>query len=169
MERKSLTFLKLGILFLFLHFHVGKIQPDLLPDFVGMLFLFLSITSHMEQTETEKRLKPLLLILAADYFLHWIFPFHNPLESLIASVISVYVIFIFMGEVIKRIQESQPERARQLNFTRVGSVIFLTMNFLLAAYDNNIINSVLVVCSLFMLISLMVVVCRIRPERNAVV
>ncbi len=37
MERRALTFVKLGILFLFLDFHVGRV--NLLPTFVGMLFL----------------------------------------------------------------------------------------------------------------------------------
>lgn len=161
MERKSLTFLKLGILFIFFNINMGKV--DLMPDFVGMLFLFASVVSHDMQTETEKRLKPLLLLLAADYFLHWIIQFENPLESLFSSVISVYVIFMLMGEVIKRIQSEQPERAIHLNAARMGTVLFLTIHFLLSAYDHNILNGVLVVLSLGMLISLMVVVCRIRP------
>lgn len=168
MERRSLTFLKLGILFLFLNFHVTFLyfdlgRVDLMPDFAGMLFLFASIVSHDMQTETEKRLKPLLLLLAADYFLHWIIQFENPLESLFSGVISVYVIFMLMGEVIKRIQSEQPERAIHLNAARMGTVLFLTFNFLLSAYDNNILNGVLVVFFVSMLISLMVVVCRIRP------
>lgn len=161
MERKSLTFLKLGILFIFLNFNMGKV--DLMPDFAGMLFLFASVASHDTQTETEKRLKPLLLLLAADYFLHWIIQFENPLESLLSSVISVYVIFMLMGEVVKRIQTEQPERALHLNAVRMGAVLFLTFHFLLSAYDNNILNGVLIVFSLSMLISLMAVVCRIRP------
>ena len=165
MERRSLTFLKLGILFCFFNFNVEGMDfiMDFMPDFAGMLFLFASIASHDMQTETEKRLKPLLLLLAADYFLHWIIPFENSLESLLSSVISVYVTFMLMGEVVKRIQPEQPERARHLNAARMGTVFFLTLNFLLSAYDNNILNGVLVVFFLSMLISLMVVVCRIRP------
>ena len=168
MERRSLTFLKLGILFVFFNFNLtffnfnmGKV--DLMPDFAGMLFLFASIVSHDIQTETEKRLKPLLMILAADDFLHWITRFENSLESLLSGVIFVYVIFMLMGEVVKRIQSEQPERALHLNAVRVGTVFFLTFHFLLSAYDNNILNGVLVVFSVSMLISLMVVVCRIRP------
>ena len=134
-----------------------------MPDFAGMLFFFASIVSHDIQTETERRLKPLLLLLAADYFLHWIIQFKNPLESLLSSVISVYVIFMLMGEVAKRIQPQQPERAMHLNAARIGSVFFLTFTFLLSEYDNDILNGVLVVFSLSMMISLMVVVCRIRP------
>ena len=162
MERRALTFVKLGILFLFLDFHVGRV--NLLPTFVGMLFLNAAIASHDVQTETEKRLKPLLLALAADHFLHWIFSFENSLESLLSSVISVYVLFMFMGEVIKRIRENQRGRALQLNFARMGTVILLTMNFLLAAYDNSMVNGVLVTFSLMMMLFLMVTVCQIRPE-----
>ncbi|MCM1065393.1 MAG: hypothetical protein NC420_13185 [Eubacterium sp.] len=166
MERKSLTLLKLGILFLFLDFRIGNL--DLMPEFAGMLFLFASLASHTEQTETEKRLKPLLLILAADCFLHWVIRFEHPVESLLISALMVYVIFLLMGEVIKRIREDQPDRASHLNFARMGTVIFLTMNFLLAAYDNPVINGLLVGCSLAMLIFLMVVVCRIRPGETMV-
>ena len=110
----------------------------------------------------------MLLILAADYFLHWILPFENALESLLTSVISVYVLFMFLGEVIKRILEEQPERAGRLNLARTGTVLFLTMNFLLSAYENSVVNGVLVACSLAILIFLMVEVCRIRPEVNGV-
>lgn len=164
MERKSLTFLKLGILFLFLDFNVGRM--DLMPDFAGMLFLFVFITSHDLQTETERRLKPLLLILAADYFLHWIIQFYNPLEGLLASVVFIYVIFVFLGEVMKRIREEQPERVLHLNFARMGTALLLTANFILDAYENNTLNGVLVISFLMMLIFLLVEVCGIRPCRS---
>ena len=168
MERRSLTFLKLGILFIFFNFELTLFnfnleRVDLMPDFVGMLFLFTSIVSHDVQTETEKRLKPLLLLLAADDFLHWILRFENSLESLLSGVIFIYVIFVLMGEVVNRIRPEQSERAKHLNAARVGTVLFLTFHFLLSSYDNNILNGVLVVFFMFMLISLMLVVCRIRP------
>ena len=135
-----------------------------MPDFVGMLFWFASAASHDVPTETEKRLKPFLLLLAADFALHWVFSFKNPLESLLVSVMSVYTIYMFLGEVIKRIREEQPERALHLNFARTVTVLALTANFLLSAYDNSTLNGVIVISFLLVLVFLMVQVCLIRPK-----
>ena len=66
MERKPLMYLKLGIAFLFVNINIGTV--DILPEFVVLLFLYASIQSHAQQTETERKVKPLFLVLAADYF-----------------------------------------------------------------------------------------------------
>jgi len=161
MEPKSLKYLKWGFVFLFFHITV---VVDLLPDFVGSLYLYASIQCHKQITEAEERIKPLLLVLAADYFLHWIFPFDFILENLIITVISTYTLYVLLGEVAGRIRERQPERAKQLDTVRVLMVVSQVLNFVVSAYGNAALNGMLVLFSLGILIALLVVVCKIEPS-----
>lgn len=161
MEPKSLKYLKWGFVFLF--FHITFVV-DLLPDFAGVLLLHSSIQEHKRTTEAEDRIKPLLLVLAVDYFLHWIFPFEFLLENLLMTVISMYAMYVLLGEVAGRILGTQPERAKQLNTVRVLMVLSQVLNFVVSAYGNEGLNGVLVLLSLGILIALLVVVCKIEPS-----
>lgn len=161
MEQKSLKYLKRGFIFLFFHIYIGRI--DCLPDFVGALFLFYSIQSHREQTPVEERVKSLFLVLAADYFLNWIFPFDFVLENLLMAVISIYATFVLLGEVAVRIREEQPERAKQLDVVRVLTVIFQVVMFMVSAYEIEYLNGMLIFVSVGVLIAQLVVVCKIEP------
>lgn len=160
MEPKSLKYLKWGFVCLFFHLKIAGI--DLLPDFVGAWLLYTSIQSHKQTTEVEDRIKFLFLVLAADFFIHWIFPFEFILENLVMTVISMYAMYALLGEVANRIQDSQTERAKQLNVVRVLTVISQVANFVVSAYGNAELNGLLVVISICILISLLVVVCGIK-------
>ena len=140
---------------------------DLLPDFVGVLFLFYSIQKHKCTTEAEDKIKPLFLVLAVDYFVHWIFAFNVSLESLIINVISIYAMYILLGEVANRIREKQPECAGKLEFVRKCNVMLQTVVFLVSAYEYEALNGMLVVSSLVMLIAMLVVVCKIEAEEQS--
>ena len=161
MEPKSLKYLKWGFVFLFFHI---TIVVDLLPDFVGALLLFASIQCHKQPTEAEERIKYFFLVLAADYFLHWIIPFDFLLENLLVTVISTYAIYVLLGEVGERIREFQPEKAGQLNVVRVFMVISQVVIFVASPYENQELNALLAVVSVGILIGLLVVVCGIRSE-----
>ena len=161
MERESLKWLKWG--FIFMHVHITFVV-DLLPDFVGMLMLFASLRCHKCPSEAEERIQPLFLVLAADYFLHWIFPFEIGLERLLVTVIAIYAIYVLLGEVAQRIRESQPERAKQLGIVRVCDVLVQTVLFMVSAYEVAGLNEILVLVSLGMLVAMLVVVCGIQPE-----
>ncbi len=52
----------------------------------------LNIQAHESQTQGEKQVKPLFLLLAADYFVHWIWQFENGVEMLLTTVIYIYAI-----------------------------------------------------------------------------
>ncbi len=121
MERRALNCLKWGILFLFLNVHIGRL--NLLPDFVGALLLHASIQMQAERTQAQERLKPLLLLLAADSFLHWAWQFENGLEALLMLAIYLYVLYVYLGEVAGRIRPEQPERAGQLEGIRISAVL----------------------------------------------
>lgn len=163
MEPKSLKYLKWGFVFLF--FHITFVV-DLLPDFVGALLLYASIQSHKRLTEAEERIKIFFLVLAADYFLHWIIPFDFILESLLVTVISTYAMYVLLGEVGGRVREFQPEKASQLNVVRVLMVISQVAVFIVSPYENQELNALLALVSVGILIGLLVVVCGIRTEEE---
>ena len=160
MEPKSLKYLKWGFVFLFFHITV---VVDLLPDFVGAWMLYASIQSHKQTTEAEDRIKYLFLVLAADYFLHWIFPFDLVLENLLITVISMYAMYVLLGEVAGRIREKQPDKANHLNVVRILMVVSQVVVFVLSAYENQELNAVMALISVGILIALLVVVCGIEP------
>lgn len=155
MESKSLKYLKWGFVFLF--FHV-TVVVDLLPDFVGALLLYASIQSHKQTTEAEDRVKFLFLVLAADYFLHWIFPFSFILENLLITIISMYALYVLLGEVAGRIREKQPDKANSLNVIRILLTILNVIVFVASPYENAGVNALLALAFVFILIVLLFVV-----------
>ena len=160
MESKSLKYLKWGFVFLFFHITV---VVDLLPDFVGAWMLYASIQSHKQTTEAEERVKFLFLVLAADYFLHWIFPFEFILENLLITVISMYAMYVLLGEVAGRIRDTQPDKANHLNVVRILTVISQVVVFVASPYENEGLNAVLALISVGILIALLFVVCCVEP------
>lgn len=160
MEQKSLKYLKWGFVFLFFHITV---VVDLLPDFVGAWMLYASIQSHKQPTEAEDRVKFLFLVLAVDYFLHWIFRFDFILENLLITVISMYAMYVLLGEVAGRIRDTQPDKAKHLNVVRIVTVVSQLVVFVASPYENAELNAVLALVSVGNLIWLLVVVCCIEP------
>ena len=161
MELRALNCLKWGILFLFLNVHIGRL--NLLPDFVGALLLHASIQMQAERTQAQERLKPLLLLLAADSFLHWAWQFENGLEALLMLAIYLYVLYVYLGEVAGRIRPEQPERAGQLEGIRISAVLLQMAVYLLSPYGIQGLNALLTVSTLGVCAALLVTVCRIRP------
>lgn len=162
MERASLKYLKWGMVFAFLNIHIGTL--NLLPDFAGMLLFYASIRSHARQTQPEQRLRPLLLVLAADYFLHWIWPFENGLEGLLMLVISIYTIYVLLGEVAGRIKEHQPDSAKRICFLRGWAILLQMAAFFLSPYEYGTVDGVIGTAMVMMWIGLMVVISGISPE-----
>lgn len=164
MERTSLRYLKWGMVFAFLNIYMGT--WNLLPDFVGMLLFYASIQSHVRQTQPEQKLRPLLLVLAADYFLHWIWPFENSLEGLLMLIIYIYTIYVLLGEVAGRIKEHQPDSAKRISFIRGWTILLQMAAFLLSPYEYGTVNAVIVIAMIIFWIVLMVVISAISPEET---
>ncbi len=162
MERNALRCLKWGLLFDFLDFSIGSLE--VLPDFVGMLLFYASIQAHESQTQGEKQVKPLFLLLAADYFVHWIWRFENGLEMLLTTVIYIYAIYVLFGEVAERIRMGQPECAGRLDVIRAGMVLLQVFAFFSSAYGNNVLNIAMIFAVVALAASCMVVICGIAPE-----
>mgnify|MGYP001075668890 CR=1 FL=1 len=162
MERNALRCLKWGLVFDFLDFSIGSLE--LFPDFVGMLLFYASIQAHESQTQGEKQVKPLFLLLAADYFVHWIWEFENGVEMLLTTVIYIYAIYVLFGEVAQRIRTQQPECAGRLDVIRTGMMLLQVFGFLSSAYGNNVLNVAVIFAAVALAASCIVVICGIVPE-----
>ena len=125
----------------------------------------LNIQAHESQTQGEKQVKPLFLLLAADYFVHWIWQFENGVEMLLTTVIYIYAIYVLFGEVAERIRAQQPECAGRLDVIRAGMVLLPMFAFLSSAYGNNVLNIAVIFAVVALAASCTVVICGIVPER----
>ena len=164
MERNVLRCLKWGLLFNFVDFSIGSLE--VLPDFAGMLLFYASIQAHESQTQGEKQVKPLFLLLAADYFVHWIWQFENGLEMLLMTVIYIYAIYVLFGEVAERIRTRQPESAGRLDVIRAGMVLLQVLAFFSSAYGNNVLNIAVIFAAVALAAACAVVICGIVPEET---
>lgn len=152
MERKSLRYFRLGILFLCLDVSVGK--WNLLPDFAGMLLLYASLQSHLRRTEAEEKIKPFLLFLAADEFLHWIWAYENRLEGLLVLAVYIYTIYVLLGEVAGRIRPAQPGQAGRLKILRALEVLLQAVFFLASPYEAEPLNLIAMLADMGIWISI---------------
>lgn len=162
MERKALNCLKWGFFFTFIDFRIG--QLNLLPEFAGMLLFYASIRSHREATPGERRVAPLFLVLAVDGFLHWIWPFENAVEALVALAINLYALYVLLGEAAERIRPGQPDRAAALDILRICAVVLQCTVFLVSPFELQALNILLIIAVIAVCIALIVAVCRIQPE-----
>lgn len=163
MDKRALRYLKLAIVFDFVDFYIGWL--NLLPDFAAMWLFYAYVKSHGRwQTETEERIKPLLLVLAADFFLHWIWKFENGIEALLISVIYLYAVYVLIGEVSERVRPHQPEQARKLDIMRTLSVLLHSLAFLAAPYGNEVLNFLIAAANIGMCIAFIKVVWKIQPS-----
>lgn len=160
MTGRALTCMKWGFFLMFFHITVGRI--DLLPDFLGILLILQAFRSQ-NMTETERRMCPLLGLLGIDQFLHWFLVFDNALESLLITVISTYVIYILLGEVALRVQDTQPEQTEWLHKIRVTYAVLQVLNYLFGAYNITAVTMVLAIGFLVLLLVLLTVLFRIQP------
>lgn len=150
MEKKSLIFMRCGMVLSVVHINIGRI--DLLPDFLGMILFILALHAHEEMTVTEKRAEPFLWILTADFFVKWLTGFSNSIEELLITVISVCVFYVLIGEVMKRIWDSQQDVAETLGLLRIAIVVLLAANFLVGFLAADWLNLALIVAFLLAII-----------------
>lgn len=160
MTAKALRYMRWGFVLLFLNVNIGR--WDILPEFLG-IYLILQAFSSQEMTETERRMCSLLVVLIVDYFLHWILEFDNGLEDLIFTVISIYTIYILVGEIAGRIEAVQPDRAENLKLLRVAYIVLQVLNYLFGAYNISTVIMLLAICLLVVLVNLLWVLFKIQP------
>lgn len=168
MTAKSINYMKWGFFLICFHIHLNSQSRsfDLLPDFVGMLCLYQSLRCRIKETEQEKRLEPLYLILAADYLLHWFLSFHNGVESLLITVISIYSIYVYLKEVQRRIVKDQPEAAARLEGVAVGFVLLQMLHYLFGAYGWEWLSVVITLGFLILLTGMLYTLFHIRIQES---
>ena len=98
-----------------------------------------------------------------DQFLHWTWDFQNGLESLIIAVLSVYTLYILLGEIGLRVEKEQPEQAGKLYFIRKALTIFYVLGYLFSEYQNRTLAWILPLVMIVVLVSLMWVLFKIEP------
>ncbi len=197
MERKTLNWMKLGLICCCVHVKLGGLE--LLPEFVGFGMLLAAIRSHRRRTETERRMEPFLLALLLYSLAGWLLSlsgggmqgqglaigqgmaagqgmtagqgvcvwlsgiYGNGIVRLLITVINLYMFYVLAGEVRKRIQEAQPQTARQLGCLRVWAVVLLTAGFLMTPYNITWLEILLVLMTLGLLAVTLVVLWQIQP------
>ena len=94
----------------------------------------------------------------------WLSGIHgNGVVRLLVNVINLYAFYVLAGEVRKRIQEAQPQTARQLGCLRVWAVVLLTVGFLMTPYNITWLGTLLVLMTLGLLAVTLVVLWQIQP------
>lgn len=161
MTAKALTYLKWGFVLLFFNINIGR--WDLLPDFLGIILILLAIRGQ-KMTETEVRIQPLLVVLAVDYFLHWMLAFDHELENLLITVISIYGIYVLLGEIAVRIEDSQQSLAFRLHYVRIGYAVLQVLSYLFGAYNNGMPVILLAIGFVVLLVILLVTLFGIKPS-----
>ena len=161
MTAKALRYMKWGFFLLFININIGR--WDLLPGFLGVFFLMQALRCQ-KMTETERRLCPLLAVLTVDHFLHWILTFDNVLESLIIEVISTYTMYVLLGEISRRVEQTQPEEAKFLHYIRIILTSMSLVGYLFSAYGNERIILIITIGIVVAVIALLGVLFMIKPE-----
>ncbi len=165
MEKKSLVLMRWGLVLSVIHVNVGEI--DLLPDFLGIFLFILALHAHGEMTVTEKRTEPFLWILAADFLVKWLTGFSNSLESLLVTILNIYAFYVLVGEVMRRIGETQRETAEALGFCRVAFVILQVLNFLINPYGIEWLNGILTAVFLLLFLYFFIRTFAIIPSKDS--
>ncbi len=138
MTKRELTLAKWGFVLLYININLGR--WDILPDFLGIFLLYLSLgekyrvadsgTVSMDRQPVlrkggaEKRLIPFLSILGLDYLVHWFISFTFALEILIVYVVRLYVMYTYFGILVERIEAGgQPDVADRFRKLRIAYVV----------------------------------------------
>lgn len=168
MTAKSIKYMKWGFFLIFFHIHLSSQNGslDLLPDFIGMICLYLSLRSRINETEQERRLEPLYLILATDYLLHWFLEFQNGLESLLVTVISIYAMYVYLKEVQKRIVRDQPVEAARLEGVAIGYVLLQMLHYVLGAYEWQWLAVVIMLGFMILLLIMLYTLFHVRSQES---
>ena len=162
MTGKALRYMKWGFVLMFFNINIGRF--DLLPNFAGVILLIMALRSQREETEAEKRLEPLLTVLVIDEFLHWIVAFDVGVENLVITVISIYTIYVYLGEIVHRIEEKQPELAGSFQRVRIGYALLQVLNYIGGAYEIAGIIVMIAISFFILLIAMLIVLFKIEPE-----
>ncbi|MDE7326721.1 MAG: hypothetical protein K2N63_10650 [Lachnospiraceae bacterium] len=100
----GLSYAALGYIFININFHIGRIQ--LLPDFVGYLFLLCAISILFQERRDLLLLRPLCIILMVIGIINWILAFagegvggHIMFFDLLVTAVTLYFYFQFLTDI----------------------------------------------------------------------
>lgn len=105
-----------------------------------------------------------MTVLVIDEFLHWIVAFDVGVENLVITVISIYTIYVYLGEIVHRIEEKQPELAGSFQRVRIGYALLQVLNYIGGAYEIAGIIVMIAISFFILLIAMLIVLFKIEPE-----
>ncbi len=127
MTRKEMVFTQLCFLLWFVDFNVQGI--DVLPDFLGIIFLACALYSMAKSGKIKKLLIPLPGLLFVDFAAHWFLDFELPYEILAVRIVAGIMIFLYFGLMMERLQELNPGIAAGVEVCRMAYLALLILDY----------------------------------------
>ncbi len=127
MTRKEMVFTQLCFILWFVDFNVQGI--DVLPDFLGIIFLACALYSMAKSGEIKTLLIPLLGILCVDFGAHWFLDFELPYEILAVRIVAGIMIFLYFGLIMMRLREQDPGIATGVEVCRMAYLALLILDY----------------------------------------
>ena len=164
MTKKELCFTGLGFGLWFLNINV--MGMDVLPDFLGIIFLGYVLYSVSKREKIHTPLVPLLLILCVDHLAHWLIYFELPFEFLITRIMMAYVIFMFLGMLMAGCRERNPAIARGLHVCRIAYIALMVLDYISLALEVIVLMMVEIFAAWLITLVFILLLFRITPMDN---
>ena len=103
---------RIGLAYLFIHIHINIGTIDILPDWLGYLWIFNALLVITEEIPTAKLLRPLGMVLTIWTFISWllavfgmdleiILGYLGPIEDVLGTVIHLYFHFQLLTDLAR--------------------------------------------------------------------
>lgn len=161
MTKKELCFTGLGFGLWFVNINV--MGMDILPDFLGIIFLGYVLYGRSKKEKIHWPLIPLLFILCLDHLAHWLISFEMPFEYLITRVMMAYVIFMFLDMIIKNCRERNPKIAKGIHICRIAYVVLMAFDFISLESEIIVLMMIEVFAAWIITLAFLILLFRITP------
>ena len=138
MEQNSLcnAIKRIGLAYLFIHLHINIGSIDILPDWLGYLWIYNALPVIAEEIPSAKLLKPLGMVLTIWTFISWLLAvfgidmvislgYLGPVEDVIGTVIHLYFHFQLITDLARLAAKYQcPSERVLLTLRTIRTVIY---------------------------------------------
>ena len=159
MEQKNIVYtiksIAWGYVLIHLHFNIGTL--DLLPDWLGCLFLFDALPVLATFVPSASLLKPFGLIITIWAGIKWILTlfsisFDTYLLSLVIALISLYFHFQLLTNLAELAKQYNCPQEKGILHVRTARTIFATISFFPFPWEQYQILSILLVVIILLLV-----------------
>ena len=134
---KGINYTAIGLLFLVLSINVdfGVVRVNIIPDWVGFIFMFLALNEFENENHKHLLLKILSIIAALFAIVEWILDIlNNPINviqvSSLSSLIKLLEIFAVLGIVIRIAKALGSAYGKKLDVTRTIMMLGLVLTLI---------------------------------------